>query len=249
MEANEEPTAGSTQQSGSIAQTTGAATALDSVKSSKPRPAARPRDLRKILLRVAWMSILLGIGMQLVIALAQLRDVGEFQPLIADFAQKISWSFVVCMGLAVGTGVSQTNRPVMGLAGLISAPVGFYMARGAHNGTSELLGLEAAALSVAPAVLIPTVRGIEYMCLAFALGWIARQAWGGLLAHLAAGLVTGLAFGSILLVLSPQQVSTALAIVSWAVNEVMFPVGCSLILFVSDVLSKVIPGGSPATGR
>jgi hypothetical protein len=136
----------------------------------------------------------------------------------------------------------------MGLAGLISAPAGFYMARGAYNGTSELLGLEVAALPSAATLLIPTVRGLEYMCLGFAIGWVVRQAWGGLLAHLATGLITGLAFGGILLLLSPPQASTILSVVSWGVNELIFPIGCSLVLFVSDALSKKIPEGPPAVG-
>jgi len=43
----------------------------------------------------------------------------------ADLVKNVSWSVFVCVGLAVGTAVTQSRVPVMGFLGLISAPLAF----------------------------------------------------------------------------------------------------------------------------
>ena len=47
------------------------------------------------------------------------------RPFVADLVKNVSWSVFVCVGLAVGTAVTQSRVPVMGFLGLISAPLAF----------------------------------------------------------------------------------------------------------------------------
>ncbi|MEO6458791.1 MAG: hypothetical protein ABIO92_11060 [Chloroflexia bacterium] len=197
-------------------------------------------DLKALLIRVAWLSILLGLGMQALLVLIRIGNIPELQPLAAELVQKVSWAFVVCMGLAVGMGVSQASPPVMGLAGLIAAPVGFYVARSLHKGTAELLGISTTSAAGPDPFLIALLRGVEYLCLAAAIGWLGRRAWAGAKAYITAGLVAGLLFGGMFLALTSQSAPSAAALFAWGVNELVFPVGCSLILFVSEKLGKSV---------
>src|SRR5262245_6922896 len=81
--------------------------------------------LARRLLRVAWMSILLGLGVELllVIIAAIFGAMTGAAPLIADAIQKVTWSVLVCSGIALGTAASKSARAAtMGLLGLLSAP-------------------------------------------------------------------------------------------------------------------------------
>ena len=61
------------------------------------------------------------------------------------------------------------------------------------------------------------------------------------MAHVAAGLAAGLLFGGTIVGLtyrmSPEVPATT-ALLSQGVNEILFPVGCSLVLFAATALGK-----------
>jgi uncharacterized membrane protein YjjB (DUF3815 family) len=196
------------------------------------------------LLQVGWLSILLGITLELLLVAARLGGISDIQPIIAEFAQKISWSFVVCMGLAVGMSVSQLRPPVMGLAGLVAAPLAFYIAKGVHAGVSELLGTQAPGWGQFDLFLSPALRGIEYLVLGAVLGWVMRQTWGGLMPHIGAGLAVGALFGGLLLLMTRQSGQPMFSMFSWVVNELLFPTGCALVLFASNTLAQRLPQGA-----
>jgi hypothetical protein len=83
------------------------------------------------LLHVAWMSIGLGVAMELILVLlaAGFGKSPAVEAVAADTVQKVSWSSLVCIGLAVGTTASKLRLPLMGLAGLLAAPFAFNTAR------------------------------------------------------------------------------------------------------------------------
>jgi hypothetical protein len=210
----------------------------EAVKDGEPAQAVpRRTDLRIILLRVAWLSILLGLVMQSLLALVQMAGVTEVEAFAAQLTGRISWSFIVCMGLAVGTGVSGANPPVMGLTGLFIAPIAFNISRSLQKGVSDLVGASSAAVGPDP-FAIALLRGAEYLLLGLAVGWVARRVWGGAMAHIGVGLVVGLVFGSAALALNPEFTPSLAAVLTWGINEILFPVGCALVLFVSDALGK-----------
>ncbi|MBA2428794.1 MAG: hypothetical protein H0V55_03615 [Thermoleophilaceae bacterium] len=65
--------------------------------------------------------------------------------------------------------------------------------------------------------------------------------WGGLSAHAGAGLLVGVIFGSAIVVMTqlgaPSPAPTP-AVVSQALNEIAFPIGCAVILFTAGALGE-----------
>lgn len=200
-------------------------------------------NLGTTLLRVAWLSILLGFAMEilLLVVAAGLGSSGS-DPFVADLVGGVTWSVIVCTGVAVGTAASRMLGPAMGLAGLLAAPIAFEVSRILQKGTAQALAAAGPnpGAEVSP-VLLAAVKGIEYGLLALAIAWIWRRPWGGAAAHIGVGLLVGLVFGGVILALtfgaSPQPMPAA-ALIPRGVNEVLFPVGCSLVLFTARSLAQ-----------
>ena len=209
--------------------------APDQVDSSPTSP-----DLGRTLLRVAWLAIALGLAMEALLLLlgSSFGELLGVKSIVADLAKNLSWSLLVCSGLAVGTAASQARAPAMGLMGLLAAPIAFEVSRVVHKGTLEALDISGSG-DTSP-VLVVVIKGFEYGCLGLAVGWLGRRPWGGAAAHAAAGLAVGLVFGGAIVVLtvpSGAQMSVA-DLVSRGVNEVLFPLGCSLVLYASVNLGE-----------
>ena len=209
--------------------------AHDQVDSNPTSP-----DLGRTLLRVAWLAIALGLAMEALLLLlgSSFGELLGVKSIVADLAKNLSWSVFVCTGLAVGTAASQARAPAMGLMGLLAAPAAFEVSRVVHKGTLEALDISGSG-DTSP-VLVAVIKGFEYGCLGLAVGWLGRRPWGGAAAHAAAGLAVGLVFGGAIVLLtvpSGAQMSVA-DLVSRGVNEVLFPLGCSLVLYASVNLGE-----------
>src|SRR5438128_1130412 len=101
------------------------------------------QDLWKTLLRVAWLAVAIGCALELVL-LAVSSGMGVLaglKPFVADLVQKVSWSVIVCIGLAVGSAAGKARDLAMGLLGFISAPAGFYAARAIHKAVTQALAV------------------------------------------------------------------------------------------------------------
>lgn len=201
-------------------------------------------DRLTMLLRVAWMSIALGLGMQFA-SMAAVRLAGgpaaEFGAFLRDLSQKVAWSTLVCVGVALGTTVANAVRPVaLGIAGFLAAPVAFVAAKTVQKSTAQAVGIappeDLGALVFATVLLL---RALEYAALGATLAWLARRAsssaWNFVVAGLAAGVVFG---GAVLCVLyanaNPRMPTPR--VISMAVNEMFFPLGCALVLFAAKCL-------------
>jgi hypothetical protein len=199
--------------------------------------------LRTTLLRVAWLAIILGLVME-VLLLALGGVLGNslgLKPLVADLVRNVSWSVFVCVGLAVGTAVAKARVPLMGFLGLLSAPVAFEASRVIHKGTLQALAVAGTGGDLSP-LLVAAIKGLEYGCLGLGVGWVSQRRWGGVLAHVAVGLLVGLVFGGAEIALAAGTTpppSTA-DLLGKGVNEILFPVGCSLVLFSATVLGKKV---------
>lgn len=207
-----------------------------------------PFDAWKTLLHVGWLAVLLGLSME-VILVALAAGFGTLKganPVLADLVQKVSWSVVVCVGLAVGTTAKKARGSLMGLAGLLAAPLAFVVARSLHKGAMEALGVAAAAGPGPSLMLIGLLKGLQYGSFGLALDWVEKKPWGGFMAHLGTGLAVGVVFGGTMLALSIQampQMPPLPALVSRATNEFLFPVGCAFVIYVSKAMKKA--GGRP----
>jgi hypothetical protein len=198
-------------------------------------------DLGATLLRVAWLAVILGLAME-VLLLVLGGAVGNalgLKPFVADLVRNVTWSVFVCAGLAIGTAVVKARAPLMGFLGLVSGPLAFEASRAFHKGTLEALAITGGGGALSP-VLVAVIKGIEYGCLGLGIGWVSQRPWGGAAAHVAVGLLVGLTFGSMELTLlagtTPPPPTSDLFVDG--VNEVLFPVGCSLVLFSAGVLGK-----------
>lgn len=205
-------------------------------------------NLGATLLRAAWLAILLGFAMEVLLLLlgTGLGEVLGLGKIAADLVKNVSWSLFVCAGLAVGTTIAKARLPLAGLAGLLSAPLAFEVSRVLHKGTLEALSVSGGSAEGAYPFLIALVKGLEYACLGMLIGWLGSRPWGGALAHAATGLAIGLVFGGAMLALAagatPQPSDAAL--VSQGVNEILFPIGCSLVLFSAAALGKRMAPGA-----
>ena len=210
-----------------------------------PAPEASS-DLWATLLRVAWLAILLGLLMEvLLVALGgALGDVLGLRPLVADLVRSVSWSVFVCVGLAVGTAVTKARVPLMGFLGLFSAPLAFEASRALHKGTLEALAVSGGAGEGLAPLLVALIKGLEYGCLGVGIGWVSQRRWGGAAAHVAVGLLVGLVFGGLELSFAMRATPPppAADLFAGGLNDVLFPVGCALVLFSAGVLGKRAAG-------
>lgn len=198
------------------------------------------QDLAKKLFHVAWMSIALGLLIEIALVVTSLvmSTYGGLPPVLADLANKISWSFFVCVGVAAGTAAAKSKPAVMGILGALAAPVALVVAKAAHKGASQALSLPPGPPAVPSALELGAIRAVEYAILGTVVGWMSKQAWATLRAHVGVGLALGVVFGAVVLWLSARGGAGTAALVSKGVNEVLFPLGCSVVLYIANALGK-----------
>jgi hypothetical protein len=209
--------------------------------SAQEGSAASP-SLGVKLLWVAWLAIGLGFAMEGLLLLlgAGLGKSLEVGSIVADLIKNLSWSVFVCVGLGVGTAVAKARVPVMGLLGLLAAPSAFEVSRVLHKGTLEALATTGGGGESLSPILVGVIKGLEYGCLGLAVGWVSQRPWGGAAAHIAVGFLVGLVFGGTIVTLTVGSTPPppATEVLSRGVNEVIFPIGCSLVLYSAGVLGK-----------
>ena len=202
-------------------------------------PAATP--WRQIL-RAAWLSIALGLLLELMLVFYALVSghADRPQPFLTDLVQKVSWGLIVCVGVAFGTTASKSPETKAGLLGLLAAPLGFLVARSLHKALGAALGVAGAAAGVSP-LLIGGLKGVQYGLFGGVLGWLAQQTWGRLGAHLGAGVAFGVTFGLTILLMmevGAPAPTPPVGLVSRGLNELIFPVGCAAVIYASNVLGR-----------
>ncbi len=209
--------------------------------TAKEKPA---KTLATTLLNVAWLSVLLGLGMEilLILAAAYFGSDNATASIIADAVQKISWSTLVCSGVAVGMAAGKMRPQVMGLAGLIAAPVAFYTAKVLHKSASQALAIAGQAAVGGPSpVLIVSIKALEYAALGLIIGTLSNRPSLSLWHNLLAGLLIGIVFGGTivyLMVTMATEPLPPLGIATRCINEIIFPVGCSAVLFAAQKIGE-----------
>ena len=211
------------------------------VRNAGRRPkAATPPGPWATLLRVAWLAILLGLLLQLAVLLVAVGfgTAPSPGPLLAETLKTVSWSLLVCVGVALGRVAAKGQVPLEGVTGLLAAPVALTAANTLQKGVAE--AVDAAGVPAGPApVWVLAIKAAEYACLGLALNWVGRRALGSALGHLAVGLLTGVVFGGVFLAVVVQSAPTPLStpsLLARGLNELLFPVGCALVVFIAEVL-------------
>jgi hypothetical protein len=201
--------------------------------------------LGSTLFRVAWLAILLGFAMEALLLLftAGFEILPGLGPMVAELIGKVSWSAIVCAGLALGTAASKARAPFMGLLGFLFAPLAFHISRTLQQGVAKTLEVAAAGAPVESytLILLALLKAIEYGCLGVIIGWVGRRPWGGALAHAVVGLAVGILFGGAIVSFTywtaPEPLAAA-DLFSRSANEILFPVGCSLVLYSATALGE-----------
>ena len=201
--------------------------------------------LGDVLVRVAWLAILLGFAMEILILLPQagFGVLPGLESVLKDLAGRVTWSTLVCAGLAAGTAASRARAPLMGLFGILAAPIAFHLSRALQQGVAKTVEEVAAGVSFGsqPLLILALLKAVEYGCLGVIIGWVGGHSWGGALAHAAVGLGVGILFGGAIVSFTyytaPEPLTTA-DLFSRSINEVLFPVGCSLVLYTATALGK-----------
>jgi len=202
------------------------------------------------LLRVAWLAILLGLLLQLAVLLVAtgFGTAISPRPLLAETLRTVSWSLLVCMGVALGRVAAKGRLPLEGVTGLLAAPLALTAANAVQKGVAE--AVNAAGVPAGPAPLwVLAIKAAEYGCLGLALEWVGRRAWGSALGHLAVGLLVGVVFGGLFLTVVVRSAPTPLStpsLLAKGLNELLFPVGCALVVFIAEVLRTHL---DPATAE
>ena len=200
-------------------------------------------SLSKTLLQAAWLAVLLGLGMEVVLlaVAAGFKNSMTAQAIVADLVQKVSWSTFVCVGVALGTAASKMRPQAMGLAGLIAAPIAFGIAKVLHKSASQALSLAGPTAAAGPSpFLLAFLKGLEYAVLGYVVGKLGRSQ-AGLRAHALAGCIIGVIFGGVIIYVTVTMAAKPLplaGIISRSVNELVFPIGCSIVLYTVQRLGE-----------
>jgi hypothetical protein len=179
----------------------------------RPKPPSGPWAT---LLRVAWLAIVLGLLLQLALLLvtAGFGNVAGSRSLLAETCRTVSWSLLVCVGVALGRVAAKARVPPEGVTGLLAAPLALTAANTVQKGVAE--ALNAAGPHPGPAPLwVLAIKAAGYGCLGLALGWVGRRARGSARGHVTAGLVTGIVFGGAFLTLVVQSAHPPLSTPRW----------------------------------
>lgn len=209
----------------------------------------------RALFTACWLAIALGLALQILLLLAK-AGAGTNVPgaqLFIDIAGGVTWSLIVCGGVAIGTVAARNLPQTMGALGLVFAPLAFAAAKGVQRGAAWINGQP---LEKYGALVVQTgvVKTIEYAALGYLLGRIIRTPASTVRNHALIGLAFGIVFGGAILGLNMLHAESATLptprLLGVLINEMMFPIGCSLVIYYVAYLSdrasameRVVSGG------
>jgi hypothetical protein len=194
------------------------------------------------LLAVVWMAIALGVFLQ-VLVLATRTAAGAPWPglkWLPDLLNGITWAVFVCAGVVLGSVATRGRSVAMGALGLISAPLGFSAAKGLQRALQGLM--DAPVDKITPAVYaICTVKAVEYACLGAIIGWLLGRPRASARAFVLAGVAVGVVFGGLNIWITARLAQAKFpALAGAALNELMFPIGCALVIYLATAASRHI---------
>jgi hypothetical protein len=201
------------------------------------------KSVTALVLHVCWLAILLGLAIQLCLLAVSVAfgRAPKLNPLVVDFAQRIAWSTIVCASISIAMATSKLPVSLTGFAGVLSASVAFKIARAVQKLVGAALNAAPAAVKAPSPLVLGIIKAIEYGCLAAILAWLVKRKHRGAKAHAAIGFALGIVFGTVVLVYtyrSNAKLFSAADVMSRGLNEIFFPVGCSLVLFATEVWAK-----------
>jgi hypothetical protein len=198
--------------------------------------------VRKIV-TIAWAAILLGFAMQALVLSARVSAGGQLPGIrfLADLVQGITWSVLVCFGVSMGTVLVKLRAVLAGILAAVCTPVAIGAASAGQKVMAASLGAVGQPAAV-PLVVIAAVKAVEYGLLGWLLSRMVERGTRGPVPFLLAGAATGLVFGGTITALTWQALAAGGTvpelprIVGVGVNEVLFPIGCALVIFLAQTV-------------
>lgn len=199
----------------------------------------------KRILTAAWLAAIAGVTAQILVIVVRVWAGGAVQAagFIAEMAQGVSWSFLVCAAIAVGTLGAKVRAFTAGLYGLISGPLAWAAAKGVQKGVQAAAGVPQDQFT--PLFWsVCAVKGVEYAVLGAALTRIVGRGDARLPSYLSLGVLLGLAGAGVIVALN---IATAAAaggsvpmprVASLAANEVFFASACCMVIYAAQVMTK-----------
>ncbi|CAN7228223.1 hypothetical protein LJR225_000921 [Phenylobacterium sp. LjRoot225] len=206
------------------------------------RPSVTSQQAISRLLTTVWMAIALGVALQ-VLVLATRTAAGAPWPglkWLPDLLNGVTWAVFVCAGVVLGSVAARARSAAMGALGLISAPLGFSAAKGLQRGLQSLM--EAPVDKITPAVYaLCSVKTVEYACLGAVLGWLLSRPQASARGFALAGLAVGVVFGGVNIWITAHLAKAKFpALAGAVVNELMFPIGCALVIYMATSAARHI---------
>ena len=195
-------------------------------------------DRVRVILNVAWLAILLGIGVQLLVFVVRLAVGSELvaEVLLSNLAQGVTWGVIVCVGVAIGVTVERSRALLGGLLGAISGPLGWGLAKSAQRTVQALLGTAVDQFTEFFFLLV-AVKGIEYLLLGTAVGRLGDRPHATWRDYALPGLLVGIVFSAAVCALTVWHANATgkampvAALLGLAVSEFVFPIGCALVIY------------------
>lgn len=201
----------------------------------------------KRILTAAWLAAIAGIAAQLVVFGARLLAGGSVAAagFIAEMAQGVSWSVLVCAAIAVGTLAAKSRALFAGLLGLLAGPLAWAGAKGVQKGVQALAGVPQDQFT--PLFwMVCGVKGVEYCLLGLALSRVVGRPSARIGAFLAPALILGLFGACVMMALNLGNAALANTsvplprLVSIATNEVFFMCACACVIYFAQALTRQV---------
>jgi hypothetical protein len=198
-----------------------------------------------LLARVAFWSILLGLAVQALLLLGRLAG-GEAPTSVSlalSAAQGLTWSLLVCLGVAAGMTIAQSKALIVGIFAAVCAPLAIAGAKLVQHFVAQLMESEAQAPALS-LVTLAVLRGIEYGVLGYLLARLAEKGVTLARPYLVSGIAVGVIFGGSIGVASLMTAAAAgkalavAAVIGAVVNEVVFPIGCAALIYASQTVTR-----------
>lgn len=210
-------------------------------------PSVSPEERAAAALRtiatVARLSVVLGLAVQGAILVIKLAGPARTTSPVVEVASGITWSVLVCTGLAVGLSLTKRRPLLTGAVAFCLAPAALAAARASQK---VLAGWLDAADNEAVLALgtVSVLRAAEYALLGWLLARLVLRNQRTLPPYLGVGSLAGLTFGGAVTGLTwwaardDGSSLTAAALAATAVNEMVFPVGCAVVIFLGQAVSR-----------
>jgi hypothetical protein len=212
------------------------------------------RALRHLAL-IAILGIGLGLFMQALIVTARLLSGGILPSaaIVADISQSVTWSALVCTGVAIGMSIGKARHALAGIVAGLFAPLALATAKGAQKFVLALIDVveQPTLLSVQTLGL---VRAVEYGLLAWLLTLLSERKNRRLLAYAGIGALVAAIFGggvsafTLNAQFAADKPPSLPGILSLLINELGAPIGCALVIYVGQLVAinaRIYARGAP----